>query len=111
MPIPSFDQLAADPDQAQDLPTEVARALLLQLAPLQEALRLRALNAATVGNDMPEDRALGLQEAARVLGMKPGTLYRKWRSLGLGYKDADGHVKFTREALERYIARRAGKAS
>ena len=43
-----------------------------------------------------------------MLGMKRGTLYRKWRALGIGYRDADGRVKFTRATLHRYIARRGG---
>jgi hypothetical protein len=39
--------------------------------------------------------------------MKPATLYRKWRVLGIGYRDVDGRAKFTRAALQRYLARRS----
>jgi hypothetical protein len=46
--LPSLDELAAHPERAGDLPPEGAKALLLQLAPLQEALRLRALAPASV---------------------------------------------------------------
>ena len=108
-PVPTLDQLAQNPARVADLPPALVRDLYPVAARLEAELRARLLAAG--GDDStagPEDRAFGLVEAAAMLGMKRGTLYRKWRALGIGYRDADGRVKFTRATLHRYIARRGG---
>ncbi len=108
-PVPSLDELAREPEKVGALPAAAVRALYPVAVRLEAELRSRLLvDSGGVAASPTEDRALGLEEAAKVLGMKPGTLYRKWRALGIGYRDADGRVKFTRQALQRYIARRAG---
>ena len=109
--VPSLDALANDPARAADLPPNTARALLAQCvlalgALIVPALAVDAPNAATAAAE--DEAALGLDAAAGVLAMKPSTLYRKWRALRLGYKDADGRVKFRRSTLRNYIARRGG---
>lgn len=55
------------------------------------------------------DRVLGIEETATMLAMTTDYLYRNWTKLGLGYKDADGHVKFTLSKVQRYIRTRAGR--
>ncbi len=108
-PLPSLDELARKPEKVAGLPAAAVRALYPVAVRLEAELRSRLLVASREADASPsDDRALALEEAAGVLGMKPGTLYRKWRALGVGYKDADGHVKFTQAALERYLKRRGG---
>jgi hypothetical protein len=41
-----------------------------------------------------------------LLGMGQDYVYRHWRKLG-GYKDIDGHVKFTMSAIQRYLKGKA----
>ena len=108
--VPRLDELAQDPKLADGLPRSVLVDVLRIVGHLQVELdaRLRgdAESLRLVGREPEEDCAVGLEEAAKILGMKRGTLYRKWRGLGVGYRDADGRVKFTRSALQRYLARK-----
>lgn len=53
-PVPTFDQLVADPALARELPAEAALKMLLALAPITEALRLQALRGPASGNGQPE---------------------------------------------------------
>jgi len=85
------------------------RLLRLVADELDELDRRGASAGAAQGDGVATDRAVGIDEAARVLAMTKDALYRKWRTLGLGYLDADRHVKFSLHGLQRYIARRAGK--
>jgi hypothetical protein len=48
------------------------------------------------------DRAVGLKDAARLLGMSADYLYRHWARLG-GYRDNDRRVKFPLSELQRHI--------
>jgi len=108
--MPRLDELAQDPKLADGLP----RAVLVDVfrivghlhVELDARLRGDAESLRLAGREAEQDCAVGLAEAAKILGMRPGTLYRKWRGLGLGYRDADGRVKFTRSSLQRYIARK-----
>jgi hypothetical protein len=109
--MPSLDELAREPDKAAGLPAGVRSALLVRAAAVLAALA--AHPAPRIADQQPDapDQALGIVEAATRLGMKQDTLYRKWRDLGLGYRDVDGRVKFSARALERYIDRKAVKTS
>lgn len=106
--LPSLDELVREPEKIGALPTTTVRALYPVAVRLEAELRSRLLVDSGDANTAPaaEDRALGLEDAATVLGMKPSTLYRKWRALGVGYRDADGRVKFTLSSLQRYLTRR-----
>lgn len=73
---PDLDQLLHDPRQCAAVPPEAALALLLELAPVVEALRWRAASASVVAGS---DRALRVGEAADMLGMAEDTLYGKAR--------------------------------
>lgn len=106
-PVPALTELLQDPARAEALPPEAARALLLQLAPLQEALRLRALHAG-VQNGQPEalaeDRLLTPQEAARLLGVTPPWLYRRSRSLPFARRLSRKCLRFSEAGLRRWQA-------
>jgi hypothetical protein len=54
------------------------------------------------------DRALGIDEAAAMLGMSKDFVYRRWPKLG-GFKDDDGHVKFALSIVQRHIRMRAAR--
>ncbi|HXN12756.1 MAG TPA: hypothetical protein VN865_06625, partial [Candidatus Acidoferrales bacterium] len=50
-----------------------------------------------------ENRLLTVGEAAARLAVKPEWLYRRGRKLGLAVKLGDGTLRFSNQALERYI--------
>ncbi len=111
---PDLLRLLEDPRRAAEIaPTEIA-ALLAKLAAHQSIVAsiqntLAARLAGRRDQQQPIlDGAVGIEEAARTLGMKPSTLYKKWRELAIGYRDVDGRVKFTRSALNTYLSRRGG---
>ena len=112
-PLPSLDELVANPGLVSQLPLEAVEQLLVgsQLAGVALFGRLLALRASpdpAGAEETAPNGAIGLEEAAHYLGMKESTLYKKWRALGIGYRDADGRVKFTRAALHTYLLRRGG---
>lgn len=110
-PVPdglTLTQLLAEPARARDLPSETARNLLLQLAPLQEALRLRALASAD-GNgqlDGPaaEDRFLTPKETARLLGVSLHWLYRHAKRLPFARRLSRKCLRFSEAGLMRWQA-------
>lgn len=106
--VPTLAQLLADPGQVAALPPAEARALLLQLAPLQEALRLQALNLPTGENGRPEapgeDRLLTPEETAERLGVTPRWLYRHARQLPFTRRLSRKALRFSEAGLRRYQA-------
>jgi len=122
-PLSTLDQLAADPAKATTLPMEVVEALLAECHALQGryhvvegALLARLVAARAQGNIRPEaprgqPLVVGMDGAAKILGMSKSTLEKKWRGLGMGaYRDpADGRVKFPLDQLQAYIRRRQGR--
>jgi hypothetical protein len=102
-----LDDLARDPGRAVDLPAEVKRTIVLTCSAI--------ISACAAGPDTPSiaparepDRVLLIDEAASLLGMTKDFLYRNWATLHIGYKDADGHVKFPLSKVERYLRTRTG---
>lgn len=108
--IPSLDRLLADPAAFNLLPAETQNAVYAQVAALEAALRAKIL---TRGRDGPAPstsepgRAVRIEEAMVLLGMSKDYLYRHWEKLG-GYRDDDGHVKFSMSTIERRIQRTQG---
>jgi hypothetical protein len=103
----SLDDLRQDPRRAADLPPHARRAVVLVCSAI--------ISACAAGPDTPSiasprepDRVLLIDEAASLLGMTKDFLYRNWATLHIGYKDADGHVKFPLSKVERYIRMRTG---
>lgn len=102
---PTLDQLAQDPRLFDALPPATQGALFEQVEVL--AAHLRALMLTQRANraeprEIAPDRAILFEEALHLLGMHKDYLYRHWRKLG-GYKDVDGHIKFTMGAIQRHL--------
>jgi len=112
---PELARLLADPDQVRVLRPETARALLLQLAPLQEALRLRALEARVDVTGQPAAPAENLQllpvsKVTALLNLPRARVYELIRqgeipALRVGEKS----VRVPRGALQEWIARHQKK--
>jgi hypothetical protein len=102
---PTLDQLAHDPRLFDALPPAAQGALFEQVEVLAARLRARMLTHRTnqaEPREIAPDRAVLFEEALHHLGMHKDYLYRHWRKLG-GYKDVDGHIKFTMSAIQRYL--------
>ncbi len=78
-PLPTLDQLAADPARVRDLPPEMARDLLLRVIGLQTALLAQALSHSASGDgqlEVPaEDRLLTVAEVAARLAVPKQYVY------------------------------------
>jgi hypothetical protein len=103
--------LLEDPALVAALPSEALAQAYARVAALEAALRAALLTRRPEGAEPPaeQDRALRLEDAAPRLGMSPDYLYRHWSTLG-GYKDVDGHVKFTVSAIRRHLAKGGRRA-
>lgn len=110
VPIPTLDQLAAEPARAAQLPPEVARDLLPRVIGLQTALLARALEVPASGNGRAEapreDRLLTVGEAARKLRISKDQIYRKPFpfTVRLGRQ-----LRFSERGIEGYIRARQGR--
>jgi predicted DNA-binding transcriptional regulator AlpA len=86
---------------AADIP-----ALLVQIAAAQSALAARLLSNAT---QLPApaaseaERLLNVDQAAAKLCVTPDWLYRRAKKLGLAVKLGDGTLRFSANAIDRYI--------
>lgn len=110
-PLPTLDQLVADPGRARELPAEVARDLLARLAGLQTVLLAQAFSAPADRNGQPEgqeDRLLTVEEAARNLHLSEDYLYRNARKLPFTVR-IGRQVRFSLRGIERYIRQRQGR--
>lgn len=106
-PLPSLDQLAADPGLARDLPPEVARDLLVRLAGLQPVLLAQAVSASAKQDGQPAveaDRLLSPEEAARLLGVEVSWLYRHRRRLPFARKLSHKTLRFSEAGLRKWQA-------
>jgi len=111
-PIPSLDELAADPAKAVTLPPAVAAELLVRVIGLQTALATRALAVPTNGRaaEAAEDRLLDVAEAARLLGVSVDWVYRRAAKLPFAIRLGPGILRFSAAGLARYIQQRQGRA-
>lgn len=113
-PVPALAELLQDPASVEALPPARARTLLLQLAPLTEALRLRALALPTDGNGAPAltppepDRLLSVAEAAGRLGFSKDHLYRHASRYPFTVR-LGSRLRFSERGIERYIRARQGR--
>jgi hypothetical protein len=105
---PTLDELAHDPTMAARLPAETRSLVTLQCLAIIGACAV-AVPESEPAPAVDPDRVLGVEEAAVALGMSKAFLYRQWPKLDLGYKDADGHVKFPLAKIRRHIRSRAGR--
>jgi hypothetical protein len=115
--VPSLPDVIVDPTLIGCLPRRTAieyrRAIRRLDADLSARVAMAADSEQHLDQAAPEpDRAIGLDEAAHILGMEKRTLERKpmWQRLA-GYKDVDGRVKFRLADLYRHIRRRSGNGA
>lgn len=103
---PDLDQLLHDPKACAQVAPEEARALLLELAPVVEGLRL----AAVANGGATRDRALRIAEAAALLGMAEATLYEKARQAPFAAMLVDTgtrSLRFSERRLLEFLKRRS----
>lgn len=104
----SLDALAADPSLAEKLPVEALAALSLQTAAVQAAIASALIKRNSErDHDDGGDRLLTVPEAAKLLAVTPGYLYRNARRLKLAIKLSDGALRFRRERLLEFIREQA----
>ncbi len=110
-PVPSLDELADRPELARTLPRVVLTDLGFRLLRAQAAVQT-AMAAMPAEHPQPtaQDEPLGVDEAARRLGIAPATLYRqarrRYRSLLV--ETGTRNLRFSAAAIEAY-RRRAGQ--
>lgn len=104
-----WDRLAAGLAQLEaalvDLPLERLPAAVGEIARVQAVLTLRLSSAA--GAREP-DRLVGIDEAARLLSIDEGTLYRKAKSLPFTVR-LGRQLRFSAAGLDRYIREKQGR--
>ena len=115
--VPSLSDVVVDPTLVECLPRRTAIEYRRAIRRLDADLGARVAMAADSEQQLDHaahepDRAIGLDEAAHILGMEKRTLERKpmWQRLA-GYKDVDGRVKFRLADLHRHIRRRSGNGA
>jgi hypothetical protein len=107
-PHVDWDALVADPTLFTTLPIEVQDVVYRLTAQLEAACRALVLTRAMLNGVAPAadpDQVVRLAEAASRLGMSKDFLHRTWRKLG-GFKDDDGHVKFSLRVIARHVRSR-----
>ena len=100
----TLEDLSREPSCARRLSPETIATLLARCGAAQGAL-LAALVSSNSDAQAPnqENRLLTVGEAAARLAVKPEWLYRRGKRLGLAVKLGDGTLRFSNQALERYI--------
>jgi hypothetical protein len=100
----TLEELSREPLLARRLSPETISTLLALCGAAQGAL-LAALACSNWDTQAPnqENRLLTVGEAAARLAVKPEWLYRRGKRLGLAVKLGDGTLRFSNQALERYI--------
>jgi hypothetical protein len=101
----TLEDLSRDPLRARGLSPDTIATLLTQCGAAQGAL----LAALASSNGYPEaqnqeNRLLTVGEAAAKLAVKPEWLYRRGKKLGLAVKLGDGTLRFSNDALQRFIS-------
>lgn len=100
----TLEDLSREPLRARTLSHDTIATLLARCGAAQGAL-LAALGSSNSDAQAPnqETRLLTVGEAAARLAVKPEWLYRRGKRLGLAVKLGDGTLRFSNQALERYI--------
>ena len=110
VPVPTLDEIAANPALVGELPPHVCAALAAKAAGVGIVLAARlAVTPAgpAAANDGEPEPPLTVEEAARRLGIAKGTLYRKARTTYADLLVRTGTAKllFDARALEDYKRR------
>jgi predicted DNA-binding transcriptional regulator AlpA len=110
-PVPSLDELAANPERAAEISPAAAAALLTRVAGLQPVLLARALATAGDGghDGAPSaDRLLTVKQAAAQLGHSEDWLYRHAAKFPFTVRTGRD-VRFSAAGLARWIRNRQGR--
>jgi hypothetical protein len=97
-----LDALASDPSQIDGLPLDVLKALWADVRNLEKILVLRMLMAPATTSP-PEDKLIGIDEAAAILSMSKDRLYRT--DYPFAFKDG-GLLLFSYNGIQRWIRAR-----
>ena len=109
VPVPTLDEIAADPQKVLDLSPTVAGAMLARLAAIQAVLLSRALASEKDGSGTAaEDRLLTVSEAATVLSQTEDWLYRHAKQLPFTVR-VGNRVRFSSAGIARWIRTRQGR--
>ena len=100
--LSSLADLIEHPERAHDLPPQVARALLAQVAPLQMSLLGRAFAPDGVGGG--RDRLLAVKDAAAKLGQSVEWLYKHASTLPFTIRNGRA-LRFSEVGIEAWIRR------
>jgi len=113
-PVPTLDQVAAEPERAQALSAPAAFGLLSRCLTAQAALLARlggALNehAAPAPESAPDGtRWLPVDEAAAIMAVDPGWLRRNWKRLPFAQRISRKNLVFHEARLRRWLEARKG---
>jgi excisionase family DNA binding protein len=104
IPIPTLDELAADPARAAELPVDAAERLLGRAIAVQGVIygRLLAARADSAHPPASEDRLLTVTQAAERLSTTKDWLYRHARQLSFTVKSGR-QLRFSSAGIDRYI--------
>jgi predicted DNA-binding transcriptional regulator AlpA len=100
--VPTLEALAEDPAQIDALPAPVVVALWATADQLARRLMLRLMTAPPPAT---EDRLLGVEEAAAILGKTVDWLYRHHDALPFTVREGR-LVRFSKNGIQRYIEAR-----
>ena len=111
--LPSLSALLVDPDRLDQLGGASLRALLTQvaaeqtrLAALQMAIAARLQTVTNGDGGVVADEGLGVEEAARRLGVSRTWLYRHAPTLPFTRRLGTRTLRFSAEGIRRYLAAR-----
>ena len=108
--VSSLDSLLADSTSFTFLAPEVQDEIYEKVLSLEAKFRAKVLTRRhTLVIPSKEDDLVLVAEAAALLRTSRDSLYSKWSKLPFAFKDPiDGRVKFSRNGIQKYIARRMG---
>jgi hypothetical protein len=105
-PVPTLDEIVANPKSAACLPREIIAGLLLKVAAVESALATALLDPHNYVTAVPApidgDRLLVVEEAAAKLGLTCDYLYRR-KDLPFRVSVAPGQVRFSLKGIEKFI--------
>ena len=110
-PVPTLDQVAAEPERAQALSAPAAFELLSRCLTAQAALLARlggALNEHAPESASDDTRWLPVDEAAAIMGVDPGWLRRNWKRLPFAQRISRKNLVFHEARLRRWLEARKG---
>jgi predicted DNA-binding transcriptional regulator AlpA len=114
MGVPLLDEIGRDPSLTQGLSSRTRAELILRASAAIAALAAPTI--ADSGAEQPErmhgdDRLLDVNEAAIVLGCKPGWLYRSANDLPFTVRLGPGQLRFSLSGIERFMRAKTVKGA